>query len=159
MHTFLANSPENCSRLLQMNEVRGVDKKTKKRGCIHEGGYGMILSNRRQWGFRFSGDNDMKKETTFDLAFFQEQGARGGNRNSPAQQRARRENMRKLNARLKAKIEKRVRDAMTAARISSLETTLDALQRCDSLSDVEAYIMRAIESHRGLQRERAKREK
>lgn len=56
-------------------------------------------------------------------------------------------------------IEKRVRDAMTAARISSLETTLDALQRCDSLSDVDAYIMRAIESHRGLQRERAKREK
>lgn len=67
----------------------------------------MIPSNRRQWGFRFSGDNDMKKETTttFDLAFFQKHGARGGNRNSPAQQRARRENMRKLNARLKAKRE------------------------------------------------------
>lgn len=116
----------------------------------------MILLNRRQWGFRFSGDNDMEKKTTFDLAFFQEQGARGGNRNSPAQQRARRENMRKLNARLKAKTEKRLRDAMTAARISSLETTLDALQRCDSLSDLEAYIMRAIESHK---RERAKCEK
>jgi len=49
---------------------------------------------------------NMKKETTFDLAFFQAQGARGGNRNSPAQQRARRENMLKLNARLKAKRER-----------------------------------------------------
>lgn len=138
-----------------MNEVRGATKRLKK-GVAYMGGLWHNTIKSAAMGLSVFGDNDMKKQTTFDLAFFQKQGQIGGNRNSPAQQRARRENMRKLNARLNARLEKRVRDAMTAARISCLETTLDALQRCDSLSDVEAYIMRAIESHK---RERAKREK